>query len=207
MTRSPQHFQDTRRFFRGLLVLATMVSTACGDDETPSTAPATETGTAYYAGPADGTSARVGIAVKDGRVVLFLCGGADDPSDTAWGAGTVDAAGAIALQAGGPMSVDAQRTPDVVEGTLTRARGTTHFRAALLRGEPTGVWDAREPEGRVGLIVSSPGDDGEAQGVMLELSRRALQVTPVRPLRVFDRALAVTIPDLSREVRLLPVTP
>jgi hypothetical protein len=192
---------ETRGVALALALAALIIS--CTSDDGAADAPAG--GATYFVGDVDGTSARVGVAVASGRVSFFLCGGADDTSDTAWASGTIDASGALHLEPG-TLSVDAARTDDVIEGTLTRAHGTSRFRVIRVGEEPAGLWEAHEPDGRVGLVVSTPGDNGEAQGVFLTVGT-TFQVTPVAPLRPVAGALRVRVPALDRTVSLARAIP
>src|SRR5690554_2507578 len=129
-----------------------LASTSCNDDEGDGAGARVESGTSYFVGAVDGTSARLGVAVANERVLLFLCGGADDLDDTAWASGALEADGKLRL-APGALSVDAALAGDAIEGTVTRPRGTSPFRVQRV-SEPAGLWEAKEPDGRVGLVLS-----------------------------------------------------
>ena len=189
----------------GACALALSFATAsCGPVDAESGAVVDKT--EHYAGAVEGSDAKLGVAVDAGRALVFLCGGPTDPSDTVWITAAVDGQGKLTTSGQGPVIVSASIVAGVVEGTIVRAKGLSRFRAPRVTELPTGLWEAREPEGRVGLVVLTPGDDGEAQGVLLGPSR-AFQVTPVRPLQTLDGRLRVSVPDLGQTFALRRAIP
>lgn len=192
--------------FYTLGALISLATTSCSDE---SPTQADEVGpkarAEYFVGSVEGTSAKLGVAVEGERLLLFLCGGADDLDDTIWAPGTVDDGGKLYVEPGA-LSVEAMLAGDAIEGTLTRPRGTSHFRVVRASAESMGLWQAQEADGRVGLVVTTPGESGEAQGVFRTIDLN-FQVTPVMPIRPNDGRLVVRIPALDRTVSLTLAIP
>ncbi len=164
-----------------------------------------------YAGRIGATDMALGVTRDGARVVAYVCGGASTlASHTAWYEGVVDEAARVTLT--GPRgTLSLAFDGAAVAGSLVDAAGVSRsFRVA--RAEPEalgGLYEHRGAHCRTGVIVYEGADRSAlAQGAGCDESGRRSQVTPIRPMSLDARGLAVSLVDDPRSVVLVrPVRP
>jgi hypothetical protein len=167
-----------------------------------------------YAGRIGATELAVGVARDGARVVAYVCGGSSTiESHTAWYEGAVDESSrdARATLTGPRGTLSLAFEGAAVSGSLVDAAGVSRsFRVA--RAEPEalgGLYEHRGAQCRTGVIVyEGAGGSTLAQGAGCDASGRRSQVTPIRPMSLDARGLAVSLVDDPRSVVLVrPVRP
>ncbi|WP_437304540.1 hypothetical protein [Sorangium sp. So ce388] len=172
----------SRALARAAGALGFMLSAGCAAEAVD---PAPETSV----GAVEGTDAVVAAVRGEGKVTLYVCGGASSYATmTRWFEGTAEASGAFSLANGG-WTASAEpggdagrlRTPDGAELAF-------HLRPASLdRAE--GLYAAVDSGCRTGVVVLTPeGAEAPAlQGTWCGAGDRYAQVTPIRSLHEIDR--------------------
>jgi hypothetical protein len=172
-------------------------------------------GTTTFVGSVDGTNVLVGLVVTNGQALLFFCGaGKTLTTETHWMHGAVTVGQAFNLTDGTASAT----------GAASGGSGATHLTGTLAEsasakpvtwsadlasgGTLAGVYTHQLSEGLVALIVRQPlaKDAPVAQGAFHEIKAKEaiLQVTPLSPLAVSAKGLAVdvVVSGLKQEVFL-----
>jgi len=188
------------RSFRAAAVPLLLSSVAsCG-----SSSAAPMGGTSTFVGSVEGTNLLVGLVVTNDEALLFFCGaGKTLATETHWMHGAVTVGQSFNLTDGTATAA----------GAAAGGSGATHLTGTLMEsasakpltwsadlvsgGTLAGVYTHQLSEGLVALIVEQPTAKAmpTAQGAFHELKVKEaiLQVTPLSPLTVSDKGLAVEV--------------
>jgi hypothetical protein len=208
-----------RTFFPRLrLVLALPVLacvTSCGSSSAPPSPPLATT--ERYVGTVEGSNALVGLAVTDGKALLFFCGaGSTLTTSTHWLRGSVTLGQSFQLTDGVATATGASTgssTPQQISGTYTESASgkPLSWSASLVTGDSlAGVYDDQLSEGLVSLIVLQPSskDAPVAQGAFHVTVGvvAVLEVTPLSPLAQTAKGIEVdvVVSDTKESVFVVP---
>ncbi|MFO0725491.1 MAG: hypothetical protein U1E65_17035 [Myxococcota bacterium] len=163
-----------------LLLLAIALTSACGGSSTER----------FFAGRPAGTDVAIGALVTGSDVLLYSCGGpATMSTHTKWFDLKMSGS-ALSGDNGGTM-VSANLTGGKLEGWL-EVPGNPRLNFALGESGMTGtrgLYDSVDSGCRTGLIML---DDSSAQGVFCDSHGLFDEVTPVAPIAITDKGLAVS---------------
>jgi hypothetical protein len=183
---------------------AAFVSLGCSSSSAPSASAVQGSQPRVFTGQVDGTDARVAVVATTHHARVFFCGGdATYATSTHWFLVDIGPAGQVASPSDGGLSFNGQVGDSVVRGSLVGVDGRSHTFVAspISAGTIAGLYEATQPCGKVGLIVSqsSPTVAPTGQGACIGSpgangATPVEQVTPLRPLtRAADGTIRVTI--------------
>ena len=177
-------------------------------------------GNSTFVGSVEGTNLLVGLVVTNDQALLFFCGaGQTLTTETHWMHGAVTVGQAFNPTDG---------TASAMAGAASGGSGATHLTGTLMEsssakpltwsadlvssGTLAGVYTHQLSEGLVALIVQQPTANAmaKAQGAfhVLKAKEAILQVTPLSPLMVGEKGLAVdvVVGGVKQEVFLTPAS-
>jgi hypothetical protein len=198
-------------FIRGALALPLLACLAsCGSSSGPPV-----TTTERYVGTVEGSDVVVGLAVTEGKALLFFCGAGEAlATSTHWMRGSVTLGQSFQLGDGVATATGAatgSAKPQQISGTYTESASSKplSWSASLATGATlAGVYDDQLTEGLVSLIViqASSKDSPVAQGAfhLTEGMARVLQVTPLSPLALTVKGIEVDVPTVKDSVFVTP---
>jgi hypothetical protein len=199
-------------FVLALSVLACV--TSCGSSSASLPPPAT---TERYVGTVEGSNVLVGLAVTDGKALLFFCGAGSTLSTTThWMRGSVTLGQSFKLTDGAATATGASTgssTPQQIGGTYTESASgkPLSWSASLVTGDTlAGVYEDQLSQGLVSLIVlqASSNDAPVAQGAFHVTVGAAavLEVTPLSPLAETPKGIEVdvVVSGIKESVFLVP---
>lgn len=192
-------------FTHGVALAIAIAAIGCGgsDDEAAPAAAAT------LVGSLSGSDARVGLVVDDTRGVLYVCGGdATRASLTRWFAGARTAAGLDWTT--GDLRVQAAPKGASWSGELKKADGTVlAFEVTpVAAGTIAGLYDAKLPEGRAGVVVfqASAAEPATILGAFKTTGGLFEQVLPVREVLRTGQGIEVKVPSVATSFFVQPVS-
>ncbi len=198
-----------------LFVLIACNAVACGQAESaPDRGPSTGSARTF-AGALNGTDAMVAAVESGTDWVFYICGGpATLATLTRWLEARVDPKDASSLKATDRgVTLVATRGSDSINGTLEDPSGAVFsFEADRIDapvGIAAGLYAALDSGCRTGLVVvpSSTREPSRTQGVWCDANGRVGQVTPIEPIALDQRGLAVLVGPDERLLHLLPAIP
>jgi hypothetical protein len=201
-----------------LVFLIAWSAVACGSEEsTPDTDPSIVTETSHtFAGPLTGTDAMLAAVQSGPDWVFYVCGGpATQATLTRWLQARVDPESRspeLAATDRG-VSIVAAHGSGSITGTLEDAAGVVYsFQADRIdapSSEAAGLYSALDSGCRTGLVVvpSGSGEPRRIQGVWCDSMGRVGQVTPIEPVTLDQRGLAVLAGPDERLLHLVPAIP
>jgi hypothetical protein len=197
--------------------LIALSSAGCGEDEgVAGDRSQTKSSSQTFAGALNDTDAMV-AAVQSGRDWLFyVCGGETTQATlTGWFPARVDhSAGTANVEAtDGEATIVATRGIESISGTLRDSTGAVYSfeadRVDVPAAKIAGLYSTMDSGCRTGLVVvpNLTGDPMRVQGVWCDSGGRVGQVTPISPIELDHRGLAVLAGPDSRLLHLLPAIP
>lgn len=168
----------------GVAMAALVLGAGCGDERV---AP-------VYVGSVAQSDAVIAAVTDGDEVAVYLCGGPETfDTYTRWFKGTVDARGAFSIKKDGFVAAG-----DLTAGTgtVTTADGTKlSWSMRPTEGAVEGLYATVDSGCRTGAVAADFDGDGviEVQGAWCDAESRFAQVTPIMPIAVTDRGLALSV--------------
>ena len=193
------------RFACFALALLLPLAAGCAGADAPADARAASVGVV------PGTDSVVGEVTQAGAFTLYICGGsADFATRTHWFSGTLDADGAMSVDAGDGWTASGAWTAGGADGAIVPPDGIALAWSAssVDDGAAPGLYAGEDAGCRTGVVVlGGGGGDPRVQGTWCSDGGEYAQVTPIRSVEPQGFRVAAVTQIGPRSLLALPLDP